>query len=152
MTIPVKTCWVIVADEDKALILANAGTPVQPVLEVLARLDSATLLAVEDRSARAYIEPHHYTTQPPDFHRMAGATLAAAVAAYLVRAKEAGAQKGNAFESLILIAPPQMLGALRDALGRDLMAKVVAELHKTLTGHSLPDITRLVQAGLAAVR
>lgn len=38
----------------------------------------------------------------------------------------------DAFNSLALVAPPKLLGELRENLSRGLQAKVVTELHKDL--------------------
>jgi protein required for attachment to host cells len=140
----VKGAWVVVADEDKALVVTNTGDAVLPVLQVTERIDTKDLLAVADRSARGRDHKQHETVEPPDYHRMAGATLAGAVAAHLRKAHAAGA-----FESLVLVAPPQVLGALRDALGDDLASVTLAEFAKTLTGHPMPKIARILAEDLS---
>ena len=50
----------------------------------------------------------------------------------------------------MLVAPPQVLGALRDAWTDDLAAETVAEIAKTLTGHPVARITEIVADDLAA--
>jgi protein required for attachment to host cells len=140
----VKGAWVVVADEDKALVLKNTGSAMAVVLEVLERTDTADLLAVEDRSGRGKDHQQRETVEPANYHRMAGATLAQAIAAHLITAHRAGD-----FAQLVLVAPPQVLGALRDALDGALASVTVAELPKTLTGHPLPKIAEILQAELA---
>lgn len=131
-----KTCWIVVADEDKALLLDNRGTGLAPVLHLLKRIDTADLLAQSDRSARDR-DHSQQTTEPADYHRMAGQALATAVAGHLEQAR---AEHG--FEQLVLIA-------LRQALPESLRDEVLAEMPKTLTGHPLPHIAELLAEALA---
>ena len=135
---PTKTCWIVVADEEKALLLENRGTATSPVLHLVQRIDSAEVLAAHDRSARSR-DHSQDTNRPQDYHRMAGGTLAHAVADQLERARV-----DQAFGQVVLVAPPQVLGALRAALGEPLRAAVLAELPKTLTGHTLAQIAEAV--------
>jgi len=139
----VKGTWVVVADEDKGLVLANAGTVDAPELVVVQKIEAADLLAANDRSARGRDHTQSETVAPPDYHRMAGATLARALAEFLGRAD-------SGFEQLVLVASPQVLGALRAALTPAVKAQVVAELAKTLTDHPLPKIAKEVVAALDA--
>jgi protein required for attachment to host cells len=142
----IKGAWVVVADEDKALFLKNGGDAAVPVFEVVERLETADLLAVEDRSGRRKDHQQRETVEPPDYHRMAGATLAQAVASQLLKSHQAGA-----FTRLVLVAPPQVLGALRAALDGALDAVTVAELAKTLTKHPLPKMAEIIRDDLAAL-
>lgn len=134
---------IVVADEEKALLLENRGTALVPDLHLALRIDTEALLSAQDRSAWARDHAQD-TTAPQDYHRMAGATLAAAVASQLEAARA-----GQGFDALVLVAPPQVLGALRAAMGEALRADVLAEMPKTLTGHPLPHIAELVTEALA---
>jgi protein required for attachment to host cells len=136
--------WVVVADEDKALVLENTGTARNPVLTVGRRVDTADLLNEAERAARAASHVGHFTTEPVDHHRLGGQILARAVVDHLEEQRLAGA-----FDRVVLVASPQVLGALRDAAGKGLQAVVVAEFPKTLTGHALPDVARLLVDHLA---
>ena len=69
--------------------------------------------------------------------------MARALAEFLGRAD-------SGFEQLVLVASPQVLGALREALTPAVKAQVVAELAKTLTDHPLPKIAKEVVAALDA--
>ena len=142
----IKGAWVVVADEGKALVLTNAGDALTPVLTLAERLETADLLAESDRSARGRDHRQHETVEPPDYHRMAGATLAAAVAARLRRAQAEGA-----LAAVVLVAPPQMLGALRAALGDSLEGRTLAAIAKTLTGHPLPKIAAILAEDLSVL-
>jgi len=142
---PLRTgTWVVVADSALAMILENTGDARQPVLTPVLRETSAELLAVEDRSRRLADHKQAETVEPPDYGRMAGERLARDLAERLAQAAGAGR-----FDRLVLVAAPQVLGALREALDDSVRARVVAELHKTLTGHPLPEIGRLVAEALA---
>ena len=136
--------WVVVADEDKALVLKNTGTAAQPVLTLGLRMDTADLLTETQRAAREAAHVGHFTTQPVDQHRLGGVILARAVVDHLERQRLAGA-----ITRLIWVAPPQVLGALRDEAGKALQALVVAEFAKTFTGHSLPDMAKLLGEHMA---
>ncbi len=134
----------VVADEEKALILENTGDARQPRLTLVTRIDVADLLATADRSARLKDHPTHETTEPADYPRMGGARLASAVASALADRARKGMRA-----PLVLVAAPQVLGALRDVLDDGLRSHIIAEFAKTLTGHPLPRIAELVQADLA---
>lgn len=54
----------------------------------------------------------------------------------------------NAFDELIIAAPPQFLGQLRDALSAPLRAMVRADIPKRLTDVADRDVIGRVQAGL----
>ena len=54
------------------------------------------------------------------------------------------------FDSIVLVAPPSTLGDLRDKLHKEVRAKVLHEVPKTLTNHPLRDIESLVKKELAA--
>lgn len=142
----IKGAWVVVADEAKALVLTNTGDAVTPALTLAERFEAAELLAASDRSARGRDHKQHETVEPPDYHRMAGATLAGAVAARLRKAQAEGA-----LEAVVLVAPPQVLGALRTALGDSLEGRTLATIAKTLTGHPLPKIAAIVAEDLSAL-
>lgn len=139
-----KGLWVVVMDEDKALVMENIGTATHPVLSLKQRIDSADLLAANDRSARTQDHKQHEKQTPPDYHRMAGAVLAKAVADELELAGT-----GGAFSEVVLVAPPQVLGALRDQMPKAVAARVTAELHKELIHLPLPKIAEHLTADLA---
>jgi protein required for attachment to host cells len=53
------------------------------------------------------------------------------------------------FDNLVLVAPPQMLGTLRQLLDGQLAARVVGELDKDLAGISVHDLPDHLQAWLS---
>jgi protein required for attachment to host cells len=48
------------------------------------------------------------------------------------------------------VAPPKTLGVLRQKLHKEVASRVVGEVHKTLTGHPVDQIERIVAEELAA--
>ncbi|WP_372840380.1 host attachment protein [Phaeovulum sp.] len=141
-----KGAWVVVADGEKALVLENIGGPKRAELRLLER-DEADL---EIPGAANYQPGKVHESGPgmrrsalemPDYARLAGERFAAELVAMLTKAARA-----ERFSRLVLAAPPQVLGALRDAMSADLRARVVAELPKTLTKHPVPKIAELIAA------
>ncbi|MDT8856246.1 host attachment family protein [Paracoccaceae bacterium Fryx2] len=138
--------WIMVADGERAMILENAGDTRDVVLRQRKALTAAAVVGASDRPGRmADNGPNQRSAmEQPDFARLAADGLAADVVAHLLE------QVGKAgFEQLVLIAPPQVLGAVRDRLPPALQAVVVAEIPKTLTKHPLPKIADIVVEALA---
>ena len=50
----------------------------------------------------------------------------------------------NDFEALAIIAPPKTLGELRKALHKEAIKRVVVEIAKEMTGHTIADIEKLI--------
>ncbi|WP_037501510.1 host attachment family protein [Sphingomonas jaspsi] len=50
----------------------------------------------------------------------------------------------NDFDALAIIAPPKTLGELRKKLHKEAERRVVVEIAKEMTGHSIPDIEALL--------
>jgi len=140
-----KGTWVVVADSERAMVLENTGTARDPVLTLIRAETSAELLALADRSARGRDQKQTMTTEPPDYDRLAGETLAADLAQGLA----AQARKGS-FDRLVIAAAPQVLSALRMAMDDGLRACVIKELPKTLTHHPLPRMADVLAEALAA--
>lgn len=145
-----KGTWVVVADGEKALFLENIGDIRHPELRLLAREEADLEMpgADTDRPGRM-ADPgpgQRSALEQPDYARLASERFAGDLADQL----RTRLRRGR-FEKLILVAPPQVLGALREAMDEALRACVVAELHKTLTKHPLPKITELVTAEIDAL-
>jgi protein required for attachment to host cells len=56
----------------------------------------------------------------------------------------------DAFDSLALVAPPKLLGELRENLSRGLQAKVVVELHRDYMNLSTEDMAAALRPELPA--
>ncbi len=89
---------------------------------------------------------HRSAVADTDWHELAKERFADELAEHLY----AQAHKG-AFERLVLVAPPKILGELRQALHKEVADKVIAEIPKTLTGHPLDKIESLLKDDLAAL-
>lgn len=137
------TTWILIADGARARIFANRG-PGKGITAV----EGAELVAdhrpdreiMSDRPGRTFesantmrhaIEPHH------DPHRELKRSFSERLAAMLDKQLAA-----KAFDRVILVAPPAMLGDLRASLSAQVRAAVYAELDKDLTktpAEELPD-------------
>lgn len=54
------------------------------------------------------------------------------------------------FQKLILVASPQVLGTMREAMHQEVTDKIVGEVAKTLTNHPLTEIEEIVTDSLRA--
>lgn len=82
------------------------------------------------------------TMTETDYHQLEEDRFAAEVADMLNRRA-----LSNAFETLIIVAPPRTLGELRKYYHKELQDRLAGEIAKDLTGHTVPDIEKaLLQA------
>ena len=51
----------------------------------------------------------------------------------------------NDFEALVIIAPPKTLGELRKQLHKEASRRVVCDISKEMTGHTIADIESLIE-------
>ena len=141
--------WVVVADGEKALFLENVTDGADPNLVVrrIEEQDNPPDRAQgSDRPGRAF-DPgpgQRSALEETDWHRLAKERFAGELADILYRRAHAGA-----YRRLVIVAAPQVLGALRAALHREVADRIVAEIPKTLTNHALDEIERIVTADLA---
>ncbi|AZO11462.1 MULTISPECIES: host attachment family protein [unclassified Mesorhizobium] len=138
--------WVIVADGEKALFLRNEGDAKFPNLEVVQEMEQenpATREQGTDRPGRYSDGPtvHRSAVEDTDWHRLGKERFADDIAERLYKL----AHRGE-FEEIVLIAPPQVLGEMRQKLHKEVSGKVQAEIPKTLTNHTIPDIEDLLRA------
>ncbi|MBW0157413.1 host attachment protein [Sedimentimonas flavescens] len=143
-----KGIWVVVADSEKALVLRNEGTGREPRLAFVRREEAPEVIVASDAPGRRADvgQGQRSAMEVPDYSRLNAETFMADLADDLARA-----QRRGAFDKLILVAPPQVLGALRAALSEGLAAHVVAEIDKTLTKHPLPEIGKIVASDIDAL-
>jgi protein required for attachment to host cells len=126
--------WVMVADAAQARFFVSEGGQLR--LNDEASLDDPTAHVrshdlVSDRPGRTMESvggAHHAEEPRVDPHRAAKAAFAKRVADFVE--KSAIADK---FDDLVMVAPPQMLGDLRNALGRHAAARLVGTAPKDLT-------------------
>lgn len=135
--------WVLVADGARARLFVNdgVGKGIKPALEqefIGTNLPSREIAS--DRPGRSFDsggEGRHAMEPATDPQRHEKQVFARAIADLLDDAR-----KKNAFERLVIVAPPRALGDLRSEFGTELMGMVSAELNKDLTKlptRDLPD-------------
>lgn len=138
--------WVIVADGEKALFLRNENgvSKVQlGTVHQMSQSNPATREQGTDKPGRFPDGPgaHRSATEETDWHEVAKKRFAKEVADALY----AYARKGE-FERLVIVAPPLVLGEMRQELHKEVSDRIVGEIPKTLTNHSTHDIQAIVQA------
>lgn len=142
--------WVVVTDSEKALFLRNMTDHENPNLDVF---DEEEQENPSDREQSANRPGRMNDTgvqqrsamDDTDWHELAKHRFAADLADQLY----AEAHKG-AFDRLVLVASPKVLGDLREALHKEVADKVIAEVPKTLTNHPVNEIETLVKKELDA--
>lgn len=142
--------WVLVADGEKALFLRNVTDEKDPFLEVVRKEEQENPKDIDQSANRPGRMPDTGAGQrsaldDTDWHEIAKERFADDLADLLYRQ----AHK-HRFDSIVLVAPPSTLGDLRDKLHKEVRAKVLHEVPKTLTNHPLRDIESLVKKELAA--
>lgn len=104
-----------------------------------AQVGSLKLVALEEPELsgenKASGRRHASSAANPDNSRLEEDSFVAAVAAWLN-----GQALTKGFESLAIVAAPKSLGELRKHYHKALEAKLVVELAKDLTGHSIAEI------------
>lgn len=121
-----RNALVVVADGHKAILLRNEGLGGEVSLREERRLSPKDLQDDGPSGSR----PEEQTPRQTD-----EATFAKQLAKALFRMNQAGT-----FEALVLVADPQTLGQLRDAMHKTVEASLVLTLDKDFTNHSVRDI------------
>lgn len=137
--------WVLVADGEKALFLRNEGDAQYPNLQVVRKVEEDNPPTREQGTDAPGRTGQGGTPtsamEETDWHRIAKERFADEIAERLYRM----AHRGD-FEQIVIVAPPQVLGEMRQKLHKEVEAKVVAEVPKTLTGHPVFDIEKILKA------
>ena len=138
--------WVIVADGEKALFLKNEGDATYPNLNVVRELHEENPPSREqgtDQPGRMSDGPssHRSAVEEVDWHRIAKERFADEISERLYKM----AHRGD-FEEIVLIAPPLVLGEMRKKLHKEVESKVLGEVAKTLTGHPVYEIEKILMA------
>jgi len=133
--------WILVADGARARVLASEG-PGQGLHDAFDRdfVGEHELMRemVSDKPGRTQgsaDSSHHAMGPKTEWHRFEKHQFAKRMAELLE--KEAMA---NAYDHLVLVAPPQALGDLRAELGSHAQKKVTGELDKDLTHVPVNDL------------
>lgn len=143
-----KTCWIVIADGARARILAHDGPG-----SGLHNTTNADFISdnrktgdiISDRHGRSGggINGRHAKEPKLDSHEHEKKLFAVAMAKRINDA----CHRGD-FDSLILVAPPQTLGELRNALDKPALSKVTAELGKDLTKIAIHDLPKHIEGSL----
>lgn len=138
--------WIVVCDATKALFLRNAGDGRFPDLRLLERIEAPDHGRTSDQGTDRPGRLQNRSTpasavEQTDWHRQDKDAFAMQIAVKLdLLCKE------QPTRSIILVAPPRILGVLRRALSPSASAVVVAEIDKDLTKHPVHEIERLLTA------
>lgn len=138
--------WVLVADGEKALFLKNEGDTKYPNLTVFRELQEENPPTREqgsDRPGRFNDGPsiHRSAVADTDWHRIAKERFAVEIAERLYKLAHSGA-----FDKIILVAPPVVLGEMRKQFHKEVSGRIVGEVPKTLTNHPVAEIEKLLLA------
>lgn len=136
--------WVIVADGEKALFLRNEGDEKYPNLEVFREMrddNPPTHDQGSDRPGRFNDgpSPHKSAVEETDWHRIEKERFAREIAERLYKA----AHRGD-FERLVIVAPPLVIGEMRKELHKEVEQRLVGEVPKTLTNHTIVEIEKIL--------
>lgn len=127
------TTWILIADGGRARLFANRGPGkgIEPLDETLTADHRPTHEIVEDRLGRTYESKgaaRHAIAPHSDPHRELKRRFAVSLAEMLDKQR-----MQHAYDRLVLVAPPTVLGDLREALSEPVRGLLRAELDKDLT-------------------
>lgn len=140
---------IVIADSEKALFAVNLTDGENPNFDIV-RVDEEDNPPDREQKANRAGQTHESSGpgqrsyDETDFHELQKERFAADLADKLYKM----AHKGR-FDSLVLVASPQVLGVLRDEMHQEVSSKVIGEIPKTLTNHPLREIEALVKKELA---
>lgn len=139
-----KDTWVVVADGEKAMFLRNIAGAAAPRLAVerIEQQDNpAQKEQVSDRPGRRadHGQGQRSAMEEPDWHQLAKDRFATELSDILKRMVQR-----DRIKRLVLVAPPRILGEMRDQLHVTVSDRVIAQIPKTLTGHPLPELQKVV--------
>lgn len=138
--------WVFVGDGQKALFLINEGDEKFPNLRRLSvwqNPDPPSREQGSDAPGRAYssVGGIRSAVEETDWHELQKQRFAKSVAEGINNAA-----LSNSFDQICIIAPPKILGDLRREFAKETESKIVAEVAKDLTNHTIAEIERLLMS------
>ncbi len=138
--------WVVVADGEKALIFRNLTDHENPNFELLEEIEQDNLPNRDQKTHKAGRMQdtgvqQRSAVEDTDFHRLEQDRFAADLADKLYERVHSGA-----FEHLVLVAAPAILGEMREKMHQEVEKRIVFEIPKTLTNHPPPKIEKIVKA------
>ena len=136
--------WVFVGDGQKALFLINEGDEKFPNLRRLAveeHRDPPSREQGSDAPGRAYasVGTMRSAVEQTDWHELEKERFAVSIADRINKAA-----LSNVFPQLVVVAPPKILGDLRHEFTKETQTKIIAEIPKDLTHHTIAEIEHLV--------
>ena len=142
--------WIVVADGEKVLYLRNETDGENPNFEVVRKEEQDNPKDIDQSANRPgrvgqSANPGKSAYDDTDWHELAKERFAAELAEDLYQKAHAGA-----FDRLVLVASPQVLGQLRAELHKEVTDRIVGEVDKTLTNHPVHEIEKIVRDEMAA--
>lgn len=142
--------WVVVADGEKALFLENITDGEDPNLNVIGKDEQDNPKDIAQSANRPGRmndggQGQKSAFEDTDWHELAKERFASDLADKLYKKAHSGK-----FDRLVICAAPNILGELRNEMHQEVSDKVVGEIDKTLTNHTIPDIEKIVKAELEA--
>lgn len=145
--------YVLVADGQKMLFFRNEGDETYPNLEVVSAAEQKNDKASEQgtdqpgRSAAGVgaagvgisVKAGRSAYSETDFHKLEEQRFAVDAADMLKQRALA-----NEFESLLIVAPPTTLGAMRPHYHKEVERRLIGEIPKDLTNHPVDEIERII--------
>lgn len=131
------TTWIVIADAGTVRIVANDGLGKGLYGHSTDGLVAPAVTALSDAPGmtNAPVGPNRGGISDPDLKGQAAASFATTIIAYLEEAR-----RDARFQRLVLIAPPAMLGLLRQRLSAPLREVLRADIAKDLTHVPLDDL------------
>lgn len=141
---------VVVTDSEKALFLRNLTDHADPNLEVVdtERQDNPSDGAQSANRPGRMPDTgvgQRSALDDTDWHELAKERFAKDLSDLLYAEAHHGA-----FDRLVIVAAPKVLGVLREDMHQEVARKLVAEIPKTLTNHPVDEIEQIVKAELDA--
>jgi protein required for attachment to host cells len=140
--------FVLIADGKKSLFFRNDGDGDFPNLVVERKDGHADLKDREqktDQPGRAFSSVGNgagrSAYEETDYHQLEEEKFAAETAELL---KQRALR--NEYDSLIIVAPPRTLGALRKHYHKEVEKRIAGEIAKDLTGHPVTEIEKILSA------
>jgi protein required for attachment to host cells len=133
--------YVVVADGKKMLLLRNEGDSEYPQLVVERKKEQEnpenTGHKTDEAGRRHGVGSGYSAYEETDFHQLEEDRFAEETVEMLNRWA-----LRNDFESLIVVAPPKALGAMRKLYHKEVQKRLAGELDKDLTNAPLPEIEK----------